>query len=88
MQVLHEIGWPLLSIIESRKPGCHYLLNIISYFIFDPLWIISTACDTWILHFCWLKYIYLYASAVHLNIVWFDYIVANYVTVIPHRAHQ
>ena len=21
-------------------------------------------------------------------IVWFDYIVANYVTVIPHRAHQ
>ena len=36
----------------------------------------------------WLKYIYLYASAVHLNIVWFDYIVANYVTVIPHRAHR
>ena len=32
----------------------------------------------------WLKYIYLYASAGHLNIVWFDYIVANYVTVIPH----
>ena len=34
-------------------------------------------------------YTYLsYASAVHYIIVWFDYIVANIVTVIPHRAHR
>ena len=50
--------------------------------IFNP-------CNTFWYYNQRLKFIYLsYASAVHYIIVWFDYIVANIVTVIPHRAHR
>ncbi|KAJ0922676.1 hypothetical protein HanPSC8_Chr05g0206651 [Helianthus annuus] len=65
------------------------LLNYCFHFMFDPsvdklLNIVTndiTRINSVVLYFS-------IASAVHLTIVWFDYIVANYVTVIPHRAHR
>ena len=89
MQVLNVIGWLcLLSILKSlaslRMPSS--VEQYFCYFYWSPVDYYFNG-DTLILHLM-LKYIYLYASAVHSYIVWFDYIVANYVTIIPHRAHR
>ena len=89
MQVLSVIGWIFLvaSIKSLTSLRCLRLLNNTYILFWSSVDYISTTVILWY-YIQRLKYIYLYASAVHLNIVWFDYIVANYVTVIPHRAHR
>ncbi|MFS8010288.1 hypothetical protein Hanom_Chr14g01295261 [Helianthus anomalus] len=64
-------------------------LNEQYFILFDPLWIYSTSVIHLILQPEVEVYIYLFKLPLCIYIiVWFDYIVANIVTVIPHRAHR
>ena len=81
-------GNSFLSITNSLANSMMYLTEQYFILFMIPCGYNSTSVIHLILHSKgWIIFIFMLPLCIHI-IVWFDYIVANYVTVIPHRAHR